>query len=36
MARYFNDAGSLREVEELTRDIHLEGYHCSETFVRAV
>ena len=36
MTVYENQNSNLREVGKLARDIHLEGYHCSETVLRAV
>ena len=31
-----NDDGLIQKAGELARDIHLEGYHCTETLIRAV
>ena len=33
---YFDEKGQLKEVGELAREIHLEGFHCTETLTRAV
>ena len=33
---YYNADGSLREAGDIARDMHVAGYHCAETVVRAL
>lgn len=33
---YFHTDGSLRDAADIARDLHIAGYHCAETVVRAL